>query len=199
MATEGEPTFQDVERLARTGRLPAGFDRWDLANDWGHTIAHEAAKHGDLPEDVPDRVLELADGWGTTVAETAARCADTPASLRARAEAFLQRSGVDAKANRTRGERGPSGPARPKTEKTARPGERLAADLGNPPEDIPYQTMGVAAGKGTAATEEGERHCVVPWLPLMPTGEDAAGGSGAEDVGRNAPPLEGNGGNEGAP
>ena len=36
-------------RLAANGRLPEGFDRWDLAGDGGWSVAHEAAASGLMP------------------------------------------------------------------------------------------------------------------------------------------------------
>ena len=37
---------------ARRGDLPNGFDRWDLADDDGWTVAQEAARAGTLPNDI---------------------------------------------------------------------------------------------------------------------------------------------------
>jgi hypothetical protein len=42
---------------AEGGRLPEGFDRWDVASPAGWTVAHTAALHGTLPPDVPEEVL----------------------------------------------------------------------------------------------------------------------------------------------
>ncbi|MDR3152930.1 MAG: hypothetical protein LBW85_01330 [Deltaproteobacteria bacterium] len=57
-------------RLAAVGGLPKGFDRWELADKYGRTVAHAAAAADHLPKGF-DR-WELADGNGRTVAHTAA-------------------------------------------------------------------------------------------------------------------------------
>jgi ankyrin repeat protein len=56
---------------AKHGRLPAGFDRWNLCDRNGWTAAHVAAEHGHLP---PDFLLwDLADADGVTVRQALMR------------------------------------------------------------------------------------------------------------------------------
>jgi hypothetical protein len=54
---------------AKLGNLPAGFDRWNLSDCMGRTVAHDAAESASLPEDVPDSVLGFADKDGVSVAD----------------------------------------------------------------------------------------------------------------------------------
>ncbi len=56
---------------ARRGDLPPDFDRWTLADDDGVTVAHVAANSGNLPSDF-DR-WDLADNHGWTVGQEAKR------------------------------------------------------------------------------------------------------------------------------
>ena len=56
---------------ARYGHLPEGFDRWDMADRYGYTVAHIAAQNGNLPKPCPHPILTLKDGTGTLVAEIA--------------------------------------------------------------------------------------------------------------------------------
>lgn len=56
---------------ARLGcSLPPGFDQWDLADEDGWTVAHEAAQYGHLPPGFDQWGLANKDGW--TVAHVAA-------------------------------------------------------------------------------------------------------------------------------
>ena len=55
---------------AREGTLPPDFDRWDLKDDWGISVAHVAAKHGHLPSDFDQ--WGLKDRFGLSVAHEAA-------------------------------------------------------------------------------------------------------------------------------
>ncbi len=58
--------------LTPHGRLPDGFSYWETCDlEDGHTVAHVAARRGDLPADF-DR-WDLADDDGWTVAQEAAR------------------------------------------------------------------------------------------------------------------------------
>jgi hypothetical protein len=66
-------------RRAKWGRLPTGFDRWDLADNDGWTVAHEAVQWGHLPEGF-DR-WDLADNDGWTVAHAAAYMGNLPADF----------------------------------------------------------------------------------------------------------------------
>ena len=52
---------------AREGNLPQNFDRWDLKDEWGISVAHVAAKHGHLPPDFDQ--WGLKDGFGLSVAQ----------------------------------------------------------------------------------------------------------------------------------
>ena len=53
------------------GKLPPGFDRWDLRDEDGWTVAHEAAFYGHLPKGF--RRWDLRDRDGLTVAHVAAQ------------------------------------------------------------------------------------------------------------------------------
>lgn len=41
-----EQEFDVVLRQAVLGQLPKGFSRWDLADETGRTVAHEAVRYG---------------------------------------------------------------------------------------------------------------------------------------------------------
>jgi hypothetical protein len=72
IAPSGSPSGGTWAHLAADrGELPAGFDRWDAADDAGITVAHVAAAKGRLPPDF-DR-WAMATKIGTTVAHVAAR------------------------------------------------------------------------------------------------------------------------------
>ena len=60
--------LQKLFTQARTGTLPPDFDRWDISDKYGGSVAHTAAWHHKLPEDF-DRfeLWELADDDGITV------------------------------------------------------------------------------------------------------------------------------------
>jgi hypothetical protein len=51
----------------RNGALPPEFNRWDLVDFDGYTVAHTAAEHGHLPPDFPH--MDWADSDGLTVGE----------------------------------------------------------------------------------------------------------------------------------
>jgi ankyrin repeat protein len=51
------------------GRLPDGFDRWDLKDEDGWTLAHYAAEYGGLPDDFSR--WDLTNNDGVTVAQWA--------------------------------------------------------------------------------------------------------------------------------
>jgi hypothetical protein len=53
----------------KKGGLPEDFDQWDLSNDEGWTIAHEAASYHRLPANFNQWGLADKEGW--TVAHTA--------------------------------------------------------------------------------------------------------------------------------
>jgi len=55
---------------AKYGNLPDGFDQWEIADEYKWTVAHEAAVFGKLPDGF-DR-WEMADDNGDTVAHIAA-------------------------------------------------------------------------------------------------------------------------------
>jgi hypothetical protein len=61
------------------GRLPESFTQWDLADNQGLTVAHEAALLGLLPKDF-DR-WELATHSGVTVAFFAALSGTLPVTF----------------------------------------------------------------------------------------------------------------------
>jgi hypothetical protein len=70
-------SYKEIVELIRAKRfLPDGFQDWELADYWGWTVAHEAAKHGCLPPDF-DR-WELATNSGWTVAHVAAEHGHLP-------------------------------------------------------------------------------------------------------------------------
>ena len=57
-------------RQAVLGQLPKGFSRWDLADETGRTVAHEAVRYGCLPKDFDQ--WDLANNTARTVAHIAA-------------------------------------------------------------------------------------------------------------------------------
>ncbi len=62
------------------GRLPAGFSYWEICDlEDGYTVAHVAARRGDLPPDFDRWGLADDDGW--TVAQEAARAGTLPADI----------------------------------------------------------------------------------------------------------------------
>lgn len=62
--------IQQYFHMARLGQLPSDFDRLDLRDANGFTVAHEAAENEKLPKDF--NLWHLADKDGTTVAHIAA-------------------------------------------------------------------------------------------------------------------------------
>jgi len=76
---EGPALVDDIFTAASWGQLPPDFDRWDLADNDGRTVAHEAAQHGHLPPDF-DR-WDLADNDGYTVAHVAAESGHLPSGF----------------------------------------------------------------------------------------------------------------------
>ena len=62
--------FEKLLKMEEEGTLPNDFKDWDLANDIGVTIAHQAAIFGRLPESFSN--WELTDNKGWTVAHLAA-------------------------------------------------------------------------------------------------------------------------------
>jgi hypothetical protein len=69
--------YDEYERLARAGALPADFDQWDLADADGMTVAQVAAMYGHLPADFDQWGLANGNGW--TVAHSTARWSHLPA------------------------------------------------------------------------------------------------------------------------
>jgi hypothetical protein len=61
--------YDEYERLAQTGALPADFDQLELANKNGWTVAHTAALHGHLP--VEFNMWDMSNNGGWTVAHAA--------------------------------------------------------------------------------------------------------------------------------
>lgn len=72
--------LEDLFSMAEDGDLPAGFDQWDLADDFGQTVAHVAAESGTLPKDFNKWDLANNEGW--TVAHTAAMAGTLPADFK---------------------------------------------------------------------------------------------------------------------
>lgn len=70
------PEFDGYVAQARSGSLPADFDKWDMAaTPGGRTVAHEAAMVG---ASVPDQLLSLTDGNGVAVAHFVAQHRQLP-------------------------------------------------------------------------------------------------------------------------
>ena len=67
---EEEAAAPDYFQMAEEGTLPEGFDRWELRDKEGNTVAHVAAEHGHLPKDFNQWELADEDDW--TVAHVAA-------------------------------------------------------------------------------------------------------------------------------
>ena len=65
-----------AHEAARLGQLPNDFDLWGLADRKGTTVAHVAAQYGCLPESFAR--WDMADCVGTTVAHVAAQCGHLP-------------------------------------------------------------------------------------------------------------------------
>ena len=61
---------------ASTGTLPWNFDQWDLADENGWSVAHEAAAFSNLPKDFNQWDLISKKGW--TVAQIAALWGSLP-------------------------------------------------------------------------------------------------------------------------
>jgi hypothetical protein len=59
--------------------LPTGFDRWELADKDGWTVAHIAAWRGHLPDNFDQ--WDMADKDGATVAHSCARWGHLPAGF----------------------------------------------------------------------------------------------------------------------
>ena len=64
--------LRELFNQARDGTLPPDFDQWDLADEQGWSVAHEAAAAQHLPPDF-DR-WELADMDGYTVRDAHKNC-----------------------------------------------------------------------------------------------------------------------------
>jgi hypothetical protein len=64
-----------VEQV-KDGTLPVDFDRWDIADSTGWSIAHVAARHGVFLNSLAQ--LELADENGWTVAHVAVQYSHLP-------------------------------------------------------------------------------------------------------------------------
>lgn len=62
--------LQKLFTQARTGTLPPDFDRWEISDAHGWTVAHVAAFRGHLPPNF-DR-WDISDAAGSTVAHVAA-------------------------------------------------------------------------------------------------------------------------------
>ena len=62
--------LRELFKQARDGTLPTDFDRWDLADEQGWSVAHEAAHCNNLPRGFDQ--WDLADYRGWTVAHEAA-------------------------------------------------------------------------------------------------------------------------------
>ena len=62
--------YEDLFKMAVNGTLSKDFNRWDICNEDGWTVAHEAALYGNLPESF-DR-WSLADKNGLVVVYAAA-------------------------------------------------------------------------------------------------------------------------------
>lgn len=59
--------------------LPSGFSQWQLADNRGRTVAHEAAAHDSLPEGCQDWRLSDLNGW--TLAHEAAEVGLLPSEF----------------------------------------------------------------------------------------------------------------------
>lgn len=71
--------YEEAIELAKYGHLPADFDKWDLADRDGWTVAHVAAACGHLPADFDK--WDITDGRGWTVAHVAAEHGHLPADF----------------------------------------------------------------------------------------------------------------------
>jgi hypothetical protein len=73
-------SYKEYVAMAKNGTLPADFDQWELANEYGWTVAHVAAQWGYLPVLGPETFSrwDLADGYGSTVAHEVARIGTLP-------------------------------------------------------------------------------------------------------------------------
>ena len=54
--------LQKLFTQAHTGTLPPDFEEWGIANDYGWTVAHEAAYRGHLPPDFDRWTLATYNG-----------------------------------------------------------------------------------------------------------------------------------------
>jgi hypothetical protein len=72
-------TYKKVLQLIKSEKLPSDFKQWDLAQEIGWTVAHEAAVRGRLPEDFNQ--WDIIDCDGDTVAHIAAMFGGIPASF----------------------------------------------------------------------------------------------------------------------
>jgi hypothetical protein len=68
-----------AHKAARSGNLPEGFNQWDIATKYGLTVAHEAAAAGHLPAGF--NLWGLADEAGVTVAHFAAAWGRLPGNV----------------------------------------------------------------------------------------------------------------------
>jgi len=62
--------------LAQLDMLPDDFHDWDIANGYGWTVAHEAAKYNHLPHSFNQ--WKLKDNYGYTVADVARKYDNLP-------------------------------------------------------------------------------------------------------------------------
>jgi hypothetical protein len=63
--------YAQLFKAVREDRLPKDFNRWEIANPHGKTVAHEAAHRRRLPPDFDRWALATKKGW--TVAHEAAK------------------------------------------------------------------------------------------------------------------------------
>lgn len=73
---DGLPRMSYAHLAAMAGKLPPGFDRWDLQSSEGESVASMAAREGRLPPDF-DR-WEVKDASGASVAHVAAAAGHLP-------------------------------------------------------------------------------------------------------------------------
>jgi len=72
--------YEEIVRKIREGeKLPANFDKWELADNRGWTVAHVAARNGHLPVDFNQ--WDLAEKNGYTVAHIAAEYGYLPTNF----------------------------------------------------------------------------------------------------------------------
>jgi hypothetical protein len=71
--------YAKYEVPAKDGLLPSDFMGWGIRDEYGWTIAHEAAMHGRLPDDFDQWQLATRVGW--SVAHEAAKKGNLPADF----------------------------------------------------------------------------------------------------------------------